>query len=77
MLFAAPTTRAAQNRPALRRGGRVVECTALEMRHRCKPIGSSNLPLSASSHYFMVYFHTLSGPKDHLTYKITVKLDGS
>ena len=33
-------------RIALRRGGRVVECTALEMRHRCKPIGGSNpLPL--------------------------------
>jgi hypothetical protein len=25
----------------------VVECTALEMRHRCKPIGGSNPPLSA------------------------------
>src|SRR5450631_4060573 len=34
------------------RGGRVVECTALEMRHRCKPIGGSNPSLSAkqSSH---------------------------
>jgi hypothetical protein len=31
------------------RGGRVVECTALEMRHRCKPIGGSNPSLSASS----------------------------
>ena len=31
----------------LRRGGRVVECTALEMRHRCKPIGGSNPSLSA------------------------------
>src|SRR5882672_10346575 len=31
-----------------RRGGRVVECTALEMRHRCKPIGGSNPSLSAS-----------------------------
>ena len=30
------------------RGGRVVECTALEMRHRCKPIGGSNPSLSAS-----------------------------
>jgi hypothetical protein len=27
----------------------VVECTALEMRHRCKPIGGSNPSLSASS----------------------------
>ena len=35
-------------RIALRRGGRVVECTALEMRHRCKPIGGSNPSLSAS-----------------------------
>jgi hypothetical protein len=25
----------------------VVECTALEMRHRCKPIGGSNPSLSA------------------------------
>ena len=30
-----------------RRGGRVVECTALEMRHGCKPIGGSNPSLSA------------------------------
>jgi hypothetical protein len=30
------------------RGGRVVDCTALEMRHRCKPIGGSNPPLSAT-----------------------------
>ena len=34
---------------APRRGGRVVECTALEMRHRCKPIGGSNPSLSAIS----------------------------
>jgi hypothetical protein len=34
------------------RGGRVVECTALEMRHRCKPIGGSNPSLSATiAHY--------------------------
>jgi hypothetical protein len=32
---------------APRRGGRVVECTALEMRHTGNRIGSSNLPLSA------------------------------
>src|SRR6266481_6558161 len=31
------------------RGGRVVECTALEMRHRCKPIGGSNPSLSATA----------------------------
>lgn len=43
----APTTdRLARSGP--RRGGRVVECTALEMRHRCKPIGGSNPSLSAS-----------------------------
>lgn len=30
------------------RGGRVVDCTALEMRHGCKPIGGSNPPLSAN-----------------------------
>src|SRR6478672_786233 len=34
---------------APRRGGRVVECTALEMRHRCKPIGGSNPSLSATN----------------------------
>jgi hypothetical protein len=27
---------------------RVVECAALEMRHKCKPIGGSNPSLSAS-----------------------------
>ncbi len=35
--------------PRLRRGGRVVECTALEMRHTGNRIGSSNLPLSATA----------------------------
>jgi hypothetical protein len=35
----------------LQRGGRVVECTALEMRHTGKRIGSSNLPLSANFLY--------------------------
>ena len=33
---------------APRRGGRVVECTALEMRHTRKGIGGSNPSLSAS-----------------------------
>ena len=33
---------------APRRGGRVVECTALEMRHTRKGIGGSNPPLSAT-----------------------------
>ena len=32
-----------------RRGGRAVECTALEMRHTGNRIGGSNPPLSASS----------------------------
>src|SRR4051794_19971030 len=44
---------------AFRRGGRVVECTALEMRHRCKPIGGSNPSLSAnisSSVLFLLFF---------------------
>src|SRR6202020_365323 len=41
------------------RGGRVVECTALEMRHRCKPIGGSNPSLSANAF--------LSGPKTWVT----------
>ena len=35
--------------PFLRRGGRVVDRTALEMRHTCKRIGGSNPPLSANS----------------------------
>ena len=34
-------------RPRLWRGGRVVECTALEMRHTRKGIGGSNPSLSA------------------------------
>ena len=34
--------------PGLRRGGRVVECTALEMRHGRKSIGGSNPSLSAN-----------------------------
>ena len=34
-------------RHGARRGGRVVDRTALEMRHRCKPIGGSNPSLSA------------------------------
>ena len=41
--------RAGNGPRAPRRGGRVVECTALEMRHGCKPIGGSNPSLSASS----------------------------
>lgn len=45
----APTTGVLPLYGAFRRGGRVVECTALEMRHRCKPIGGSNPSLSASS----------------------------
>src|SRR5450432_4682817 len=36
------------------RGGRVVECTALEMRHRCKPIGGSNPSLSATTLFSFV-----------------------
>ena len=39
--------RAGNGGPRPRRGGRVVECTALEMRHGCKPIGGSNPSLSA------------------------------
>ncbi len=38
---------APSRRGAPRRGGRAVECTALEMRHACKGIGGSNPPLSA------------------------------
>jgi hypothetical protein len=32
----------------------VVECTALEMRHRCKPIGGSNPSLSATTLFSFV-----------------------
>jgi hypothetical protein len=32
----------------------VVECTALEMRHRCKPIGGSNPSLSANNTFAIV-----------------------
>jgi hypothetical protein len=39
---------------AVRRGGRVVECTALEMRHRCKPIGGSNPSLSATKFHYHI-----------------------
>jgi hypothetical protein len=37
------------------RGGRVVDRTALEMRHRCKPIGGSNPSLSASKSLILHY----------------------
>src|SRR5690606_4832489 len=37
-------------RTPLRRGGRAVECTALEMRHTRKGIGASNPSLSAIPH---------------------------
>jgi hypothetical protein len=39
--------RASSPRHGAWRGGRVVDRTALEMRHRCKPIGGSNPSLSA------------------------------
>ena len=45
MLIAAPTV--AQGQRRRRRGGRVVECTALEMRHTGNRIGGSNPSLSA------------------------------
>jgi hypothetical protein len=40
----------------------VVECTALEMRHGCKPIGGSNPPLSASLHGFKLLLLLFSLP---------------
>ena len=43
-----PTAAVRSARMAPRRGGRVVDRTALEMRHRCKPIGGSNPSLSAN-----------------------------
>lgn len=48
-LLTPPTTGARPRFLAPWRGGRVVDCTALEMRHRCKPIGGSNPSLSAKS----------------------------
>jgi hypothetical protein len=55
---------AAMNRLALtsadqniRRGGRVVECTALEMRHTCKGIVGSNPTLSAIGRFVSKVFH--------------------
>ena len=39
----------------------MVECTALEMRHRCKPIGGSNPSLSAT-------FRTGSVPETWVTF---------
>ena len=44
------TARAEQAPTGIRRGGRVVECTALEMRHTCKGIVGSNPTLSAILH---------------------------
>ena len=44
----APTERRITIRRGTRRGGRVVECTALEMRHTGNRIGGSNPSLSAS-----------------------------
>jgi hypothetical protein len=41
---------------APRTGGRVVECTALEMRHTRKGIGSSNLPPSATRFYIIYQY---------------------
>ena len=50
---------APSRRGAPRRGGRAVECTALEMRHACKGIGGSNPPLSASQLQQVVVFIAL------------------
>ena len=46
----APAPRGFDLRLPLWRGGRVVECTALEMRHTGNRIGGSNPPLSATDH---------------------------
>src|SRR4029079_6194678 len=48
----APTAGRGITRHGAWRGGRVVECPALEMRHRCKPIGGSNPSLSATLQLF-------------------------
>jgi hypothetical protein len=53
----APTTGGFSPDLAPWRGGRVVECTALEMRHRCKPIGGSNPSLSATTLFSIVRHH--------------------
>ena len=41
----------------LRRGGRVVECTALEMRHTREGIVGSNPTLSASNPFHSISYH--------------------
>jgi hypothetical protein len=49
--YAARSILARPPRLTLRRGGRVVECTALEMRHACKGIVGSNPTLSARASF--------------------------
>jgi hypothetical protein len=44
----------------------VVECTALEMRHRCKPIGGSNPSLSAKCTLRRALLSDLREPHDEL-----------
>jgi hypothetical protein len=50
----------------------VVECTALEMRHRCKPIGGSNPSLSAKKSVFLVIGQTLKFFKSTVTLPLTL-----
>ena len=53
----------------IRRGGRVVECTALEMRHTCKGIVGSNPTLSAFyliNQYFFDFTSVLSFRQNYL-----------
>jgi hypothetical protein len=42
-------------------GGRVVQCTALEMRHRCKPIGPAGLGLAPASGSFRTEYQYYGG----------------
>src|SRR6516162_8806621 len=50
----------------LRRGGRVVECTALEMRHTGNRIGGSNPSLSASYEFQRISANTHEAKKPNV-----------
>lgn len=51
---------AQRKRSRMRRGGRVVECTALEMRHTCKGIVGSNPTLSAIKIKLHIFIHPVT-----------------
>ena len=51
----------------------MVECTALEMRHRCKPIGGSNPSLSAISVFDMSILNRLVGKLANLSLRFATQ----